>query len=313
MEMMINPAAAARTIITEMLTNLASVQISSIEDIKCSGNWMWAPKLPYEGARLYQAAMAVKNFMQEIGIAIDGGKDSLSMATKVKHPDGNVEIVKSPSQLIISGYVSVPDISYRVTPDIKHPGKTRLMHIDLARGARRLGGSALAQVYSQLGNEVPDVESSDVKQGFIVIQEFIYLHLINSCHDISKGGLITTLLEMCFSGDCGCKINTQGKDEELYEQMFAEEAGWIIEYLPENEMEIKYKLAERRIDFQVLGSTTEEKSIYIANQFGRALFYSDTKRLLESWNETSHQLEKQQIPTTLAIEKKGILLQVDNS
>ncbi len=119
---------------------------------------MWAPKLPGEGARLYDAAVAMRDMMIELGMAVDGGKDSLSMAAKVTNPDGSHETVKSPGALVISAYVTCPDITKTVTPDLKAPGKSKLLFIDLGMGKNRLGGSALAQVFGQVGDTSPDVD-----------------------------------------------------------------------------------------------------------------------------------------------------------
>ena len=114
---------------------------------------MWAPKLPGEGAAFYDAACAMRDLMVKLGIAVDGGKDSLSMATMVGE-----EVVKSPRQLVVSAYATVPDITKVVTPDIKEAGKSKLIFIDMSVGTCRLGASALAQVYGQMGDECPDVD-----------------------------------------------------------------------------------------------------------------------------------------------------------
>ncbi len=120
---LISPQAMARMSVGEALTNIVWAKVSSLEDIKCSGNWMWAAKLPGEGARLYDAALALRDILLELGIAIDGGKDSLSMAAKVFGPSGDAEIVKSPGALVISAYATCPDITKVITPDIKNPGR----------------------------------------------------------------------------------------------------------------------------------------------------------------------------------------------
>jgi phosphoribosylformylglycinamidine synthase len=142
----------------EALTNIVWAEVSGLGDIRCSANWMWAPKLPGEGARLYDAAVAMRDVMIEFGMAVDGGKDSLSMAAKVTNPDGSHETVKSPGTLVISAYATCPDITKTVTPDIKMPGKSRLLFIGLGAGRNRLGGSALAQVFGQAGDRSPDLD-----------------------------------------------------------------------------------------------------------------------------------------------------------
>lgn len=300
MEMMINPKAAARMTVAEMLTNMASALITNLSDIKCSGNWMWAPKFPGEGARLYDAALSLRDFMVELGIAIDGGKDSLSMATKIKLPNGSTEIVKSPSQLIISGYAPMDDITKKVTPDIKYPGQSCLLHIDLARGQRRLGGSALAQVFSQLGDEVPDIESKLLANGFMAVQKLIAQGMICSIHDISKGGFITTLLEMAFSGNCGLDLSWNFLREQALAELFHEEAGWVIEYLPSKENQILSLLRAHFMPYKFLGKTTLSKKIAISNTAHDFIHLNEMKPLRLLWEETSYQLQKLQSDSSVA-------------
>ncbi|MDP1759807.1 MAG: AIR synthase-related protein, partial [Thermodesulfovibrionales bacterium] len=180
---LINPSAMARLSVGEALTNIVWAKISKLEDIKCSGNWMWAAKLHGEGARLYDAAVAVQDIMLELGIAIDGGKDSLSMAARVvssrhvgirRGEKDKMETVKSPGTLVISAYATCPDITKVITPDIKQPGKSKLLFIDLGNNRNRLGGTSLAQVYNQIGNESPDVDDPKLlKRTFNAVQELI--------------------------------------------------------------------------------------------------------------------------------------------
>ena len=138
---LLNPKAMARLAVGEALTNLIWAKITSLSDVKASGNWMYAAKLDGEGANMYDAATALSEAMIELGIAIDGGKDSLSMAA-----NAGGEVVKAPGNLVISAYVTTPDITKTVTPDLKLEDNGVLIYIDLAKGKRRLGGSALAQV-----------------------------------------------------------------------------------------------------------------------------------------------------------------------
>ncbi|MFA6416952.1 MAG: phosphoribosylformylglycinamidine synthase [Patescibacteria group bacterium] len=303
MEMILNTPAAARMTVAEMLTNMAPAIVSDLRDLKVSANWMWAPKLPGEGARLYDAATALRDFMVDVGVAIDGGKDSLSMVTKIQHPDGKVELVKSPSQLVLSGYVTMGDINQKVTPDLKHPGKSALLRIDLANRERRLGGSALAQVYGQIGDNYPDINAKNLVAGFSVIQELVINNLISACHDISKGGLITTLLEMAFAGNCGLNINYD-TTVPLTAELFAEEAGWVIECLSNNLEEVIEVLEEASVPYQKLGHSLHLREIIITKNHSEIVFSDKLGNLKEQWHETSYQLEKLQILPGLAKEKK---------
>ncbi|MGC2064024.1 MAG: phosphoribosylformylglycinamidine synthase [Thermodesulfovibrionales bacterium] len=315
---LINSAAMARMSVAEALTNIVWAKISRLEDIKCSGNWMWAPKLPGEGADLYDAAVAMRDTMIQLGIAIDGGKDSLSMAARVTDGAGNTEVVKSPGTLVISAYAPCPDITKVITPDIKRPGESRLLFIDLAGGMNRTGGSALAQCYKQVGNESPDVaDSMLLKRAFGLVQQFIEEGLILSGHDRSDGGLITTLLEMAFSGNCGIVINITPPEPLLDKGriggveiplLFSEELGLVIEYLPENEDRMTSLMKEDDIPYQIIGKTTIEKRIKISpftiHHSPFTVLDEDMKELRGIWEETSFRLERLQRTPELAEEEQ---------
>src|SRR3989338_5072811 len=325
---LINPSAMARMSVGEALTNIVWARISALPDIRCSGNWMWAAKLPGEGAKLYDAAVAMRDMMLELGIAVNGGKDSHSMAAQVRHPSGKTETVKSPGTLVISAYAPCPDITKVVTPDLKMPGRSKLIYIDLGNGKNRLGGSALAQCYKQIGDESPDVDDLHLlKNTFNVIQYLIDKGLILSGHDRSDGGLITTLLEMAFSGNCGIEINinqksevrSQKPEEEIMGTLFSEELGLVIEYLPENESEIIAQLKKQNVPYQIIGNTTVEKRIKIKfaptlpsptsgeGEREGVVLDEDMRVLRGIWEETSHQLDMLQTnPECVLEEKKNI-------
>ncbi|MEW6001795.1 MAG: phosphoribosylformylglycinamidine synthase [Nitrospirota bacterium] len=303
---LISPQAMARMSVGEALTNIVWAKISALEDIKCSGNWMWAAKLPGEGARLYDAAVALKDILLELGIAIDGGKDSLSMAAMVIGSAGKTEIVKAPGTLVISAYVTCPDITKVVTPDIKRPGESRLLYVDLGEGKNRLGGSALAHCYKQIGDVSPDVDNPRLlKDVFNAIQHLIDEGLLLSGHDRSDGGLITTLLEMAFGGNCGIEVNinppsppvTKGGQGGITHSelsvLFSEELGLVIEYLPENENRIAAILKDNGIPYQIIGKTTVEKEINISIN-NHSVLKEDTRVLRDIWEETSYRLDRLQ-------------------
>lgn len=301
-KMLVNPEAGARMAVVEALANLVWAKISGLEDVKCSANWMWAPKLPGEGAALYDAACAMRDLMIKLGIAVDGGKDSLSMATRV----GN-EIVKSPRELVISAYATMPDITKVVTPDFKAPGSSRIIFIDLANGKKRLGGSALAQCYGQLGDECPDLEDSQLlKRTFMTIQELIDKNLVLAGHDISDGGLIVTLLEMAFAGNCGFSISTPAWSTADW---FAEEAGLVIE-CPWEFKEVIETLRGYKIPFSYLGFTMPVSTKNISIKDGdteKVLFEADMRVLRQWWEETSYQIERLQMnPECADLEKINI-------
>ncbi|KPK28060.1 MAG: phosphoribosylformylglycinamidine synthase [Desulfobacterales bacterium SG8_35_2] len=297
-KMLVDPKAGARMAVGEALTNLVWARIDTLEGAKCSANWMWAPKLPGEGAALYDAACAMRDAMIRLGIAVDGGKDSLSMATRVGE-----ETVKSPRELVISVYATMEDITTTVTPDIKRPGASILLFVDLAQGQNRLGGSALAQTLKQTGNVSPDMDNPDlVKRAFNAVQECISKELILAGHDRSDGGLIVTLLEMAFAGNCGLDIDLKGTGTPV-EHLFSEELGLVIECVPDNLQEVEEVFLEKAIPLTVIGRTTSEKHIQV--QFNHEPVLADSMLdLRQVWEETSFQLERLQMNPDCAVEEK---------
>ncbi|MFC1954752.1 phosphoribosylformylglycinamidine synthase [Chloroflexota bacterium] len=296
-KMLINEKAGIRMAVGEMLTNIVSARISDLSHIKCSVNWMWAAKFRGEGARIYDTAVAMSNIMSKLGIAIDGGKDSISMAARV-----GTKNVKSPGEVVISGYATMPDITIKVTPDLKKPGKSKLALIDLAKGKNRLGGSALVQALGQIGDESPDVDDVVLlKNTFNAIQHLIERGLILACHDRSDGGLITTIAEMAMSGNCG--ISVQLSDEgKVLPQLFSEELGLVIEFLSENESRIQEILKDFDVPSFILGSTEKEKRVVI-RYHNNVEFDISLQTLLSWWEETSNRLEEEQMNISVAREQ----------
>ncbi len=299
-KMLVSPAAGARMAVGECLTNLVWAKIDDLEQVKCSANWMWAPKLAGEGAALRDAAEAMAAVMITIGMAVDGGKDSLSMATMV-----DKETVKSPRQLVISAYAAMGNIGKKVTPDLKEPGAV-LVCIDLAAGRSRLGGSALAQTFAQIGNVVPDMEDPTlVKRAFLAVQNLIDEGLILSGHDRSDGGLITTVLEMAFAGNCGLTLALNGSAPAL-ETLFAEELGLVIECGWDKLAEVKKRLSEASLPCAILGTSCEDKTITLRYN-GQLVLEESMVTLRQWWEETSYQLERLQVnPACAEAEKANI-------
>ena len=300
LKIMVDAAAGARMSVAEALTNIVWAKISGLEDIKCSVNWMWPAKLPGEGAELLKAAKALSRLMKDLGIAADGGKDSVSMAAQVKD-----EIVKAPNEVVISAYASVPDIRKIITPDIKKPGKSRLALIDISGGKNRMGGSALAQALGGPGEACPDVDDPMMlAKTFKAIQELIGSGLILAGHDRSDGGLATTLVEMAMSGNCGIKIELPPSGDSIITGLFSEEPGAVIEYDPGDEKEIIEVFSVHGISMIPLGETLEERKVIILSE-GKTIIEKDTGVLLCWWEETSDELEKHQMNTELAMEQAG--------
>ena len=317
LKILVNPAAGARMAVGEALTNIVWALIGDIKYIKCSVNWMWPAKLPGEGAALWDAANSLAELMIELGIAADGGKDSVSMAAQVGD-----DIVKAPGEVVVSAYAAISDITKVVTPDIKLPGKTKLIFIDIASGKNRIGGSAIAQVLKQVGDETPDVDSPIIlKNAFKAVQQLVSRNLILSGHDRSDGGLITTVAEMIMSGNCGAEIylfekkQNNGKihskiqhssmiqSDEIMQQLFSEELGFVIEYIPQFENEVIEVMNFYDLPYFILGSTLKEKRLIIKSS-DRIIAKIETDLLLEWWESTSDELEKYQMNPLFAHQQK---------
>lgn len=294
----VSPRASVRISVGEALTNLVWAPIDDFEGISLLGNWGIAASEPGEGARLYEASEALNALLDDLGISINGGKDSMSMAAKVAR-ENSKQMVKTPGTLVVTAYAACPDITRIVTPDLKQPGRSRVMFVDLSGGKSRVGGSALAQVYNQVGDEAPDVDDPALlRKGFEAVQQLIKEGLILAGHDISDGGLITCLLEMAFAGNCGLDIqfdSTEVKAADALQHLFAEELGLVIEYLLENEGKIQKILRAHGLSehCRVIGSTSVETQIEV-KYGGQGVLSEDMKLLKAVWQETSFELEKLQ-------------------
>ncbi len=296
-KMIADPEAGARMAVAESLTNLVWARIDGLETVKCSANWMWAPKLPGEGAALYDAALAMRDAMIALGMAVDGGKDSLSMATRVGE-----ETVKSPRQLVISAYSSMADIRKVITPDLKAPGKSTLCFIDLGQGKTRLGGSALAQTQGQIGAEPADMDDPTVlRQGFSAVQELIDHDLILAGHDRSDGGLITTILEMAFAGNCGVVLEIENPAAAL-EFFFNEESGLVVECAIQDTAAVREIVVKHALTLVELGRTTDEQVVITYNR--KKIINEEMPLLRQWWEETSFQLECLQMNGDSALEER---------
>ena len=219
------------------------------------------------------------------------------MATKV-----GKETVKSPRELVISVYGAVADITKVVSPDIKQPGST-LLFVDLGEGKNRLGGTALAQTMGQLGNHSPDMENPVlVKKAFCAVQELIDKGLVAAGHDRSDGGLITTVLEMAFSGNCGLDLSLTGTGTAI-EAFFSEELGLVLECPVGREQAVQESLAKYGLPCVLLGKTTTAKDIRISYN-GAVVLAEDMRIIRQWWEETSYQLERLQVKPACADEEK---------
>jgi len=287
--------AMARLAVAEALTNLVWVKIPSLDSVKASGNWMWAAKLEGEGPKMYDAAEALSHIMVDLGICIDGGKDSLSMAARVPLPGGAAETAKSPGQLVISAYAPVPDVRIKVTPDLKTKGDGVLIFVDLGTGSAGLGGSALSQVLNQMGaGESPDVDVPKLKSAFAATQRMLAGGLLAAGHDRSDGGLIVTVLEMAFAGRKGVNLKLDvAKEGGLLGLLFGEAPGLVYEVRRSDLPAVWRLLDAEGVSAIEIGETRADMR-FIVNFLGEKVLDSDVASLQDVWEETSFQLERQQ-------------------
>uniref|UniRef100_A0A8C9XVB9 Phosphoribosylformylglycinamidine synthase n=1 Tax=Sander lucioperca TaxID=283035 RepID=A0A8C9XVB9_SANLU len=282
------PAAGARMAVGEALTNLVFARVTALKDVKCSGNWMWAAKLPGEGACLWEACKAMCEVMGQLGVAIDGGKDSLSMAARV-----GKETVKAPGALVISAYAVCPDITATVTPDLEDPdGKGVLLWVPLSPGRHRLGGSALAQCYSQLGDCSPDLEQPELLTAcFNTTQALIHDRLLSAGHDISDGGLISCLLEMAFAGNRGIDVDLPSQG-----LLFSEELGLVLEVSQLDVETVCQRYSDAGVQCHRVGRTCGfgPEAVVSVGVDGQEVLREPLPNLRALWEDTSFQLERLQ-------------------
>ena len=316
---LIDSAAMARMTVAEAMTNLMWAKISKIEDIKASGNWMYAAKLAGEGAKMYDACEALRDSLLVLGCGIDGGKDSLSMAAQC-----GSEVVKAPGELTMTCYVTCPDVTKTVTPDLKCPakcgGKTNLLFVDLGGGKARMGGSSLAQVYSQIGDESPDIENfSALKSAFLVVQDLIESRTILAGHDRSDGGLAVVLMEMAFAGNCSINVVVPETCEGAGEigTLFNEEAGIVIEVSIDDTKSVMEAFTLKGVSCIEIGTVSPSSSgdsgndstIKIAVGASPPCIDEKMTVLRDLWEETSFQLEhRQRNPDCVVQEEAGLKL-----
>ena len=289
--------ANANLSIAEMLTNIMWVKIPDISNIKCSGNWMWPLKYKNEDYNLYETCLHMCETLKKIGVSIDGGKDSLSMSTKLGD-----DHVRSPGTIVISGYADCPNIEDRVTADFKRGGNN-ILFIDLGHYKNRVGGTAYAQVHNQLGDTPPDIDDpKELVKLFNAMQTCVTNKWITAGHDKSDGGLITTLLEMCFASDIGCEIDISFINKpDINRFLFNEESGVVIEVPDETLSDVERLLFG--LDYHNLGKTTNDnkctiryylESIFDNIKINEFVINHNVKDLLKLWQESSFKLERYQ-------------------
>ena len=291
---LLDAPASGRMAIGEAITNIAAARIDKIGDIKLSANWMAAAGHAGEDARLYDTVKTVgMELCPQLGIAIPVGKDSMSMKT-VWDQDGQSREMTAPLSLIISAFAPVSDVRRTLTPQLRTDlGDTDLILIDLGEGANRLGATALAQVYRQIGERGADVLSADkLKAFFEAVQQLNADGLLLAYHDRSDGGLFTTLCEMAFAGRCGLDIDLAGLAGDDLAVLFNEELGAVLQvrHADADDVLNQLEMAGLGACVQTIGSLREDQQIVIAHA-EREVFSESRVTLQQYWSETTRAMQ----------------------
>ena len=283
---LINPAAGSRIAIGKALTNIIWAPLEkNIKSVTLSANWMWPCNNPGEDARLYEAVESCSNFAIGLGINIPTGKDSLSMKQKY-----NDDEVLSPGTVIISAAANCNDITNIIEPQFKLNNQN-IYYINLSNNNFNLGGSAFSQSMSFIGSSTIDVSNSEYfKRAFNIFQNLIKDKIISSGHDVSSGGLITTLLEMCFSNkNIGANINLDiFKEKDLIRLLFSESLGLVFQA----KSDVENILKNNNIDFLKIGNTN--KSSFLNLKFESKEINLDIDLYRDIWYNKSFLLDQRQ-------------------
>jgi phosphoribosylformylglycinamidine synthase len=287
---LIDPVAGSRVAIAEALTNLVWAPLThELKGVSLSANWMWPAKNEGENARLYQAVEAVSQFALDLGINIPTGKDSLSMTQK--YPDG--KIVYSPGTVIISAISEVDNINNIISPNLTLQSGTSLLYVDFSLDTFNLGGSSFAQTLNKIGAASPTVNDSDYfKKAFNGIQQLIKDDHILAGHDISAGGMITALLEMCFADNkSGIDVDlSQIQEQDLIKILFSEQSGVLIQV--RNGHDTIAKLQKFGVLALNIGTININRDFNITKDGKLQTF--DINKLRDLWFKTSYLLDQKQ-------------------
>ncbi len=296
---LIDPAAGSRLSVSEALTNLVWAPIDgNLSGVSLSANWMWPAKQEGETARLYQAVKALSDYCIALGINVPTGKDSLSMTQK--YPDG--QKVVAPGTVIVSAAGEVSDIRRVVRPVMKGNLNTELLYIDFSKDGFELGGSSFAQAIGAVGQQAPDVKSpAYFRRAFNAVQKLVEEDLVLAGHDVSAGGLITTLLEMNFANtEYGMDLDFKDFSEEDFTSvLFCEKPSVVIQVAGDGKA--KKLLRECGVSFKVMGRPALKRRITIRHNGHLHLFEIDELR--DVWFKSSYLLDRKQSGERKALER----------
>jgi phosphoribosylformylglycinamidine synthase len=289
---LIDAPASGRMAIGEALTNIAAAAIDQLRDVKLSANWMAPAGHPGEDAALYDTVRAVAlDLCPALGISIPVGKDSMSMRTAWR--DGNVDkAVTAPVSLIVSAFAAIADARRVMTPQLRTDVASVLLLVDLGNGKNRLGGSALAQVYGQLGNVAPDVDDPAALAAFFAtVQSLHAQHKLLAYHDRSDGGLFATLVEMAVAARCGLAIATDELPGAPAEALFNEELGAVLQVRATDRHDVVCAFEAAGLRCVCVGEPASDGRIRIVGD-SVTLFEASRVELHRAWSATTHALQR---------------------
>lgn len=293
-----SPESGSVLSIAEALTNIVWAPLKEgLRSVSLSANWMWPCKNPGEDARLYKAVEACSDFACSLGVNIPTGKDSLSMTQKY-----GKDKVYAPGTVIISAGAEVSDVKKTVSPVLVKDNKTDIYYIDFSFDSLKLGGSALYQTLQAVGSKVPTVTKPEYfADAFETIQKLIDKGLILAGHDISAGGIITTLLEMTFANkEWGLKVDfSQLGEKDIVKILFAENPGVCIQVKDSNKVEKILK--DAGIGYAKIGYPVEERTLTVKKDSDVYTFDIDEMR--DVWYHTSYLLDRRQSGEQCALER----------
>ncbi len=304
----VSPAASARMAVAEALTNLAAADIlGGLNRVRLSANWMVASNHPGEGAALYEAVEALgMDLCPKLGISIPVGKDSMSMKMKWQDQQAKQQIeVTAPLSVVITAFAAVKDIGRTWTPALRRledVGETLLMFVDLGRGHKAMGGSALAQSFKQIGDQAPDLRNADILRDFYdAVEQLHEAGIVLAYHDRSDGGLFTTLVEMMFAGRCGVEvmldsISPTNDARDVMETLFNEELGAVFQIRKEDEIKFQSCFASCGPPpglIQRIGRIPAVSKQEISFRHGMDIVYRASRKVLQQrWSATSYHMQK---------------------
>lgn len=297
---MANAPAGSRLAIAEALTNLVWAPIEKgLKGVSLSANWMWPCRNEGEDARLYQAVQAASDFAIELGVNIPTGKDSLSMTQKYDDKK-----VYAPGTVIISTVGEVSDFRKIAVPVLKNDSNTEIVYIDFSFDKLRLGGSSFAQILNKVGKDVPDVkDSAYFVEAFTAVQQLVSEGMVLAGHDISAGGMITALLEMCFADNrAGMNVDFSFlAEKDIIKILFAENPGVLLQIKDEDAQKVSAILEKAGVAYGFLGKPGKAGKLNIKKD--GASWSLDIASLRDLWFKTSYLLERRQSGEVKALER----------